>query len=209
MHRPNRWAVAMLVLSSFATVAGQGSLPAGWTIDGSGPQITAVARTCDDAHGGRCSVRLSSDGAPDVGGFGPGFGALTQSVSASEYAGRRVALSGWLKTQGAHAARLWLRADAGSTVAAFDNMGDRPVSGTTPWTRYTLAVDVPEGASALALGVLLTGRGRVWGDDLELTVVDEREVPSTDILRREEVWRTLSRDRAALARRPVNLGFEE
>ena len=209
MHRPNRGAVATLVLSSFATVAGQGSLPAGWTIDGSGPQITAIARTCDDAHGGRCSIRLSSDGAPGLGGVGPGFGALVQRVSAAEYAGYRVALSGWLKTDDVEAAGLWLRTDAGTTVAAFDNMNDRPVTGTQPWTRYTLAVDVPKGASALAFGVRLTGRGRVWGDDLELTVVDEREVPSTDILPQKEVWRTLGREPAPLARRPVNLGFEK
>jgi hypothetical protein len=209
MHRPNRWAVSTLVLSSLATVAGQGSLPAGWSIDGSGPQVTEVRRTCDDAHGGRCSVRLTSEGAPAVGGFGPGFGALTQRVSAAEYAGRRVALSGWLKTKDAKAARLWLRADAGATVAAFDNMDDRPVVGTEPWTRYTLTIDVPQGASAVAFGVLLTGRGSVWADDLELTVVDEREVPSTDILPRERVWRSLSRDATVVARRPVNLGFEE
>lgn len=209
MLRPNRWALPMLVLAAVATMAAQQSLPKGWTMDGSGPQVTAITRTCDDAHGGRCSVRLSSDGAPSLGGFGPGFGALAQRVSAAEYAGRRVALSGWLKTKDAKAAGLWLRANAGATVAAFDNMDDRRVVGTEPWTRYTLAIDVPEGASAVAFGVLLTGGGTVWGDDLELVVVDEREVPSTDILPRDKVFRTISRDAAKMPRRPVNLGFEE
>jgi hypothetical protein len=68
---------------------------------------------------------------------------------------------------------------------------------------------VPEGASALAFGVRLTGRGTVWSDDLELTLVDEREVASTDILPQERVYRTLGREPATLARRPRNLGFEE
>jgi hypothetical protein len=83
------------------------------------------------------------------------------------------------------------------------------VVGTEQWTRYTLAIDVPQGASALAFGVLLTGAGSAWGDDLELTIVDEREVPSTDILPRDKVFRGLSRDAATMPRRPVNLGFEE
>jgi hypothetical protein len=209
MHGPDRWAAATLMLCAFATVAAVDTLPAGWTIDGSGPQITDVRRTCDESHGGRCSVRLSSDGAPAIGGFAPGFGALVQRVSAAEYAGHRVALSGWLKTRNAEAAGLWLRVNAGATVAAFDNMDDRPVTGSEPWTRFTLAVDVPQGASALAFGVRLTGRGTVWSDDLELTIVDEREVASTDILPRERVYRTLGREPAALARRPRNLGFEE
>ena len=136
MHGPNRCAVSTLMLCSLASAGAVAALPTGWTIDGSGPQVTDINRTCNEAHGGRCGVRLSSDGAP-------------------------------------------------------------------------LAVDVPEGASALAFGVLLTGRGRVWGDDLELTVVDEGQVASTDILPRERVWRRLDREPAALARRPVNLGFEE
>jgi hypothetical protein len=209
MHQPNRWALPILVLSAVVMMTAQPSLPKGWTVDGSGPQITEITRTCDEAHGGRCSVRLSSEGARALGGFGPGFGALAQRVSAAEFAGRRVALSGWLKTVDAKAARLWLRADAGATIAGFDNMDDRPVVGTEPWTRYTLAIDVPQGASALAFGVLLTGAGSAWGDDLELTIVDEREVPSTDILPRDKVFRGLSRDAATMPRRPVNLGFEE
>jgi hypothetical protein len=199
----------MLVLSAVVTMPAQASLPKGWTADGSGPQVTDIRRTCDDAHGGRCSVRLSSDGAPAIGGLGPGYGALAQRVSAAEFAGRRVALSGWLKTIDAKAARLWLRADAGATVAAFDNMDDRPVVGTEPWTRYTLAIDVPDGASTVAFGVLLTGGGKVWGDDLELAIVDERDVPSTDILPRHKVFRTIGREAVTMPRRPVNLGFEE
>jgi hypothetical protein len=57
--------------------------------------------------------------------------------------------------------------------------------------------------------VLLTGRGSAWGDDLELTIVDERDVASTDILPRDRVWRALGREPVTMARRPVNLGFEE
>jgi hypothetical protein len=209
MHRPDWRGAAILMLFSSATVAGVQPLPVGWTIDGSGPQKTEVRRTCDESHGGRCSVRLSSDGAPAVGGLAPGFGALVQRVSAAEYAGRRVALSGWLKTRNTDAAGLWLRVNAGATVVAFDNMDDRPVTGSEPWTRFTLALDVPEGASAVAFGVRLTGRGAVWGDDLELTVVDQSDVPSTDILPRERVVRTLGREPATLARGPRNLGFEE
>ena len=131
-------------------------------------------------------------------------------MSAAEYAGRRVVLSGWLRTDRAEgAAQLWLRVDAGATIVGFDNMGDRPVSGTEPWTQYRLALDVPHNASVVAFGVLLRGSGRAWADDLELTIGDDGDVASTDMLRPDEIWRHVTREPAGLPRRPTNLGFED
>jgi hypothetical protein len=188
--------------ATFAIVAAVGAVPTGWTIAENGNAMD-VARDCDQAHGGTCSLRLASDG-------GPGWGAVAQRVSAAEYAGRRIVLSGWLRTERAEgAAQLWLRVDAGARVVAFDNMADRPVSGTAPWTQYHLALDVPLHASVVAFGVLLRGSGRVWADELELAVGDQREVASTNLLGPHETVRHLSREPAGLPRRPANLGFEE
>jgi hypothetical protein len=202
MPKPCRGSFSSQAGATFAILAAVGSVPNGWAIAENGNAME-VTRDCDEAHGGKCSLRLASDG-------GPGWGAVAQRLSAAEYAGRRIVLSGWLRTERAEgAAQFWLRVDAGARVVAFDNMADRPVSGTEPWTQYRLAVDVPHDASVVAFGVLLRGSGRAWADDLELAIGDEREVASTDMLRPEEMVRHLSREPAGLPRLPANLGFEQ
>lgn len=196
------WSFVSRACSAFAIVAVAGSVPSGWAIAENGNALD-VTRDCGEAHGGTCSLRLASDG-------GPGFGAVAQRLSAAEYAGRRIVLSGWVKTERAGGTvQFWLRVDAGARVVAFDNMGDRPVSGTEPWTQYQLALDVPHDASVVAFGVLLRGSGRAWADDLALAIGDAREVASTDMLRPGDSPRHLSREPAGLPRRPVNLGFED
>ena len=42
---------------------------------------------------------------------------------------------------------------------AFDNMLDRPIKGTTDWTRYAVVLDVDKTAVAIAFGVLAGGEG--------------------------------------------------
>ena len=176
--------------------------PRGWTATGEAPEAAEMVRACDVAHGGRCSARLSA-------GPGSGMIVMVQTVSAARYAGGRVVLTGWVKTEAASAAQLWLRVDAGRTVVALDNMSDRPISSTTPWTEYRLVLDVPDGATALAFGLLVHGGGRAWVDDLSLTLADPREAATTDVLPTRRVFRhdleTLS---SATPRLPVNLDFE-
>ena len=60
----------------------------------------------------------------------------------------------------------WRRA-----ALAFDNMGNRKIEGTTQWTKYSVVLDVPEDAAAIAFGLLMAGKGQVWVDDLAFDVV--------------------------------------
>jgi hypothetical protein len=176
--------------------------PSGWTATGEALEAAEMVRTCDVAHGGRCSARLAA-------GPGSGMIVMVQTVSAARYAGSRVVLAGWVKTEAASAAQLWLRVDAGRTVVALDNMSDRPISSTTPWTEYRLVLDVPDGATALAFGLLVHAGGQAWVDDLSLTLAERREAATTDVLPTRRVFRhdleTLS---SATPRLPVNLDFE-
>ena len=131
---------------------------------------------------------------------------MVQTVSAARHARGRVVLTGWVKTEPASAAQMWLRVDAGRTVVALDNMSDRPISSTTPWTEYRLVLDVPGGATALALGLLLHGGGRAWADDLSLTIAEPGEAATTDVLPTRRVFRhdleTLSGATADASRQP-------
>jgi hypothetical protein len=183
-----------------ASVWGQ-TLPTGWTATGEGLRSTEIVRDCELAHSGRCSLQLAAPpGTPPV--------ALVQSVSAAEYAGARVTLAAWLRTEQAGAAQLWLRVDGRTIALAFDNMDSRPVTGSTPWSEYRVTLDVPQGAVAVAFGVLLKWGGRAWADDFTLTPATV-DIDSTDMLPRDEIWRHLNdRGLPPRARRPVNPGFE-
>jgi hypothetical protein len=76
-------------------------------------------------------------------------------------------------------------------------MQDRGIKGATPWSTYDVVLDVPEDATSISFGILLTGAGEVWMNDLSLEAVDIR-TPTTGTNRGK-----------TLPQRPVNLGFDE
>lgn len=63
-------------------------------------------------------------------------------------------------------------------VLGFDNMHDRPVTGTTDWTKYEIVLVVPEGASEIVYGALLVGEGQIWIDSADVQIVGN-DVPTT------------------------------
>jgi hypothetical protein len=91
-----------------------------------------------------------------------GFGALMQSIAATRYRGRRVRFSATVRTQEvAGWAGLWLRVDGPRGTLIIDNMRDRPMRQTTGWTAADIVLDVPEQATKLHFGSLLSGAGAV------------------------------------------------
>ena len=128
-----------------------------------------------------------------------GFGTLMQTFIPDEFRGKRVRLSGWVRTERVENwASLWMRVDGnGPEPLAFDNMGSRPIKGTTEWRRYEIVLDVSDDATAVAFGLQLDGSGAAWMSDLEMTVVG-REVPTTGESRKN-----------TLPRQPRNLRFDE
>ena len=154
-------------------------------------------------------------------------GILLQSVRADEYRGRRVRLTGWLRTAGDTAdvqARLWMRVDGGRGPLASDYMLERPVVGTRDWARYAVVLDVPRDAIGISFGVALTGRGQLWLDDVTFEPVG-RDVATTGGLGTAsrsdavaapagrvvlgELRRASLRAYALAPTRPVNLNFEQ
>jgi len=76
-------------------------------------------------------------------------------------------------------------------------MSDRPIVGDSEWNHYFIVLDVPENSAVIAFGVLLSGNGQVWIDELKFEEVDDR-IPTTNI--------DFTRD---LLDEPTNLSFEE
>ena len=122
-------------------------------------------------------------------------------------------LSAWVKTKNAGRANLWMRVDGvDSEVLAFDNMSNRPKSGTLDWHRQEIVLAVPQRAVLIAFGLSLEERGQAWLDDVSLETADKkfrttgRPVsgwPSG--LQNAETRRQI----AAKPLRPVNLHFEQ
>lgn len=134
-----------------------------------------------------------------------GFGTLMQNCLPGNYLGKRVRMSGMVKTKDVSDwSGLWFRVDQkGSDQAlGFDNMhdgkNDRSIKGTTGWTKYEIVLDVPPEASNLAYGALLAGTGQIWFDSITFEVVDN-SVPTTG-----EYSKGLM-----LNKEPVNLDFEK
>lgn len=106
---------------------------------------------------------------------------LYQNMDAGGYRRKRVRWTGYIKTEDAAGqAVYWLDIlGASNSRLAMDNMADRPITGTTDWTKCVLVVDVPEEALNIRLCCSLTGAGTVWFAGLHFEVVDT-SVPKTD-----------------------------
>jgi len=167
--------VTLLSLGIAATTATAGEMPEGWFSAGSHPDQYEMGSDPDVKHGGEASASLQAKSADSE-----GFGTLMQIADPGEYKGKRVRFSGWVKAEGVSDwAGLWFRVDGpGGRSLSFDNMQDRPIKGTGDWTHHEIVLDVPDAAIALAYGILLSGEGHVWLDDLQFEIV-AMDVPVT------------------------------
>jgi hypothetical protein len=93
-------------------------------------------------------------------------------------------------------AGLWMRVDKGSEVVGFDNMENRAITGTAEWKKYDVVLEVPPDASGVSFGILLSGQGAVWLNDMKFEVVGT-EVPTTGTAPKK------------LPSVPVNLDFQK
>ena len=125
-----------------------------------------------------------------------GFGTLMQSCSAKDYLGKRIKMSGYVKSDEVKGwAGLWLRVDGtnGTKPLAMDNMGDRKIIGTTEWTEYHITLDVPSESTTLNFGALLDGTGKIWFDNITFTIVDNS---------------TKTTGKCMILEKPMNLDFD-
>jgi hypothetical protein len=71
-----------------------------------------------------------------------------------------------------------MRVDKEAKQLAFDNMQGRPIKGTTDWKKYDVVLDVPQEATGIFFGVLLSGSGTVWLSEAKFEIV-EPNIPTT------------------------------
>lgn len=178
-----------LVHAQSATPANRA--PNGWFMAGSKPANYQTGVDQAMTANGLPSAFLKS-AVPDTGGFGT----LMQEISASEYAGKRVRLRAWVRSQDvSDSAGMWMRVDKGQTSVAFDNMQNRPIKGSLSWETYDVVLDVPQDATGIAFGILLSGAGEVWMNNVTFEAVGN-DVPTTSSSPGQANW-------------PANLNFTE
>ncbi len=167
----------------------------GWFISGSHPHFYKSGIDREQVHQGNASAYLESLTVDE----NDQFATLMQQVNADKYKGKRIKLSGFIKSENvATFSGLWMRVDSASEdLLQFDNMHDRPITGTNNWNHYAIILDIPENSATISYGILLTGAGKVWLDGLKFEEVDNN-VPTTHL----EI-------NVVLLDEPTNLNFEE
>lgn len=103
-----------------------------------------------------------------------------QDVDASSYAGKRVRVSAYIKTQNVEDSANLVIAVIGPNLswpANVDTSGDPP-KGTAGWKKYDLVIDIPSDVTDVVYGINLVGKGQAWMDDVQVEVVGN-DVPVT------------------------------
>ena len=152
-------------------VATSFTIPRGWHKDGTDPDSYSAGVETGAGLSGSKAGTIES-----VRGRITGYGYM-KSWDVEKYAGFFLRIDG-LPTEG---------------TLAFDNMEDRPIKGTTDWTKYEITLSVSDNAQEIVLGAILNGPGKIWFDNIHIDVIDE----PTD------------KKGTIIYMGPVNLNFEE
>jgi hypothetical protein len=160
-----------------APAAVRAQVPSGWqaVTDGSGEYTVRADGARRDGGQGFAGATIRANVESPR-----GSAMLAQSVRADAYRGKRVRLSGYLKTIGVNegTAVLFMRVDGDGVVQTSDYMQNRPLMLTTDWARQEIVLEVPRSAIGFTYGFLLGGSGQAWLDDVQIDVVGD-DVPVT------------------------------
>lgn len=164
------------------------------------------------AHGGKASTYITSKSQATA----TSHATIGQRIKADAYRGKRVRLSGFLKTETATGrARLWMRIDSDKGILGQDAMNDRALKGTNNWSKLEIVLDVPEDSAGIIFGLRLNGPGQVWMDDLRWETVEsgvpttrpENGKPAKQRLTEEQLKR-IAQGYVEAPLQPTNMGFE-
>jgi AraC-like DNA-binding protein len=170
----------------------------GWLITGTTPEKYVCELDTRVFISSNCSVTLRANEGEIF--HEDNFVTIMQQFQATDYLGKRIRFSGFVKSEGVNGwSGLWMRIDDRlERLLGFDNMENRSIKGTTEWNHYACVLDVPEEASRINIGVLLSGYGQVWLSDCNFEEVG-KDIPVTESLVGAEKY----------PRKPQNLNFTE
>lgn len=175
---------------------------AGWFTGGNSPQDFTSGINRAVAHSGQASGYVKSKSLQPA-----SAGMLSQMIKADAYRGRRIRLSGYIKTDqvgGRAGLTLAIYGPLNQWIGSYE-MRNGPVQGTTDWQPGEIVVDVPENSVKIMLGLSLDGTGQVWADDFRIELVGA-DVPTTGSS--QAITPVPTPNWAAWPARPDDLDFE-
>ena len=116
--------------------------PGGWFLAGNNPRNYQVNTETE----GKVTL-------PEAQSNAEGFGTYMYQSPCDAYAGKRIRLQAQVRPEAVGRwAGLWMRVDATEKgkVLAFDNMQQRPISGTKDWKEYSVVLNVKKDCGGLA-----------------------------------------------------------
>jgi len=146
-----------------------GAVPTGWFVPRSlaemGYKAELVGTGCK--AGAKCAVLTGVTNPPPN-----SFSNLMQTIDAAPFAGQLVRMRAAVRVEGsATTGQMWLRLDGKDGSMGFlDNMSDRPIHGIV-WDYYTIEANVGADTGKLAFGLMGSGSGKVYFDDVSITAI--------------------------------------
>lgn len=139
-------------------------MPAGWT--GGPPATLGVDETV--RHQGQWSGRIvrTNESSAD-------FSTLKMNLPAA-VDGSRLDFTAWVRSRNVDGNfGLWLRQDGHGGPVDFVNNYDLELQGDQDWIEISVSAELSEQAREIYFGVLLSGTGKVWIDDVQFHVDDK------------------------------------
>lgn len=149
----------------FETPDSTGQHPADWFVWGS--QEFETALESKEVYAGKYALKISSQ----QGSGGAAFGGMGYRIP-QFYKGQEIELRGQLKLEGVKdgAVGLVLRLDKDQQLVGFDNMLGQNIQGTQEWQAFSTKLRLPEEATDIILGAILTGSGTLYADELQVLI---------------------------------------
>jgi len=165
----------------------------GWILAGSAPDHYEIGIESNAEREGNVAYLKSI--AEDI----EGFGTIMQSFEPVDYLGKKVKLTGKIKTIDIDEwCAMWMRIDGikegKHETLEFDNMQDRPIKGTKDWSNYEIILEVPKEAKSISYGVLIGGTGKALIDNFKFEIIDNKTESTGNLVK---------------LRRPTNTSFDE
>jgi erythromycin esterase len=144
-----------------------GQMPPGWHFPVNPVFSGYLAQLSGEgAQQGRHCLKVWFPGQPTEGAWAT----LLQSLDAKPYRGKKVRLTGWIKSSPGTKAMLWLKVKREFHVGLCDDMKNRPVTATS-WTMAQIEGRVDDDALRLNFGCMLLGVGPAYFDAIKIEVI--------------------------------------
>jgi hypothetical protein len=144
--------------------------PSAWAVDGVGP-IYELDRTV--FRSGEASLHIGfRDGAN-----AEGYSGTIQRLDAKPFAGQRIEFTGYVRRSSERSkVGIWVLASGPKLKRrVYVNSYEQTITSDSTWSRHTLTLTVPRGASSIAFGAAIYEYdGEMWVDDMSVHILGRR-----------------------------------